>query len=329
METPEGYYASEHEIVWLHILLSWGYSLRGEKEKSYVETKIASNLLSTNWSDEGRFDDSFLRIIIATLWLMNDSWDEAKVDFRVAYELDKSQKWILRLLELESPPKDFILVLGGVGPEPEWHPNFKLNPLRGIRGMKFTYVSRKSNLTLSDSSHKEIQMFITPDSKNWYTRHQVRDNEIQDLIQDSRYGQQILASTLKATGRSALGIAGGVVVGTLGTALGIGIAYLGVEAQSTELIAFGIAFIPMSIVFGYEIASEQVIESIHDAKEDLDTSEYYRFVRFLPDYAWVGFSDSLNSPIKIKKKDRTIFEISKTNQNKNVFIFHYSDVMDK
>ncbi len=29
LETPEGYYASEHEIIWLHMLLSWGYSLRG------------------------------------------------------------------------------------------------------------------------------------------------------------------------------------------------------------------------------------------------------------------------------------------------------------
>lgn len=186
IETSEGYYASEHEIVWLHILLSWGYSLRGEKEKAYVETKIASNLLSTNWSDEGRFDDPLLRIIISTLWLMNGNWYEAKVDLRIAYELDKTQKWILKLLELENPPKDFILILGGVGPEPEWDPNFKLNPLRGIRGMKFQYLSKRSSLTLSDSSKKEIPMILTPDSKNWYLRHQIRDNEIQDLIQDSK-----------------------------------------------------------------------------------------------------------------------------------------------
>ena len=36
VETPEGYYASEHEIIWLHMLLSWGYSLRGEYEKAYA-----------------------------------------------------------------------------------------------------------------------------------------------------------------------------------------------------------------------------------------------------------------------------------------------------
>ncbi|MCX7999010.1 MAG: hypothetical protein N3A69_08695, partial [Leptospiraceae bacterium] len=230
--------------------MSWGYSLRGEKEKAYVETKIASNLLSTNWSDEGRFDDPLLRIIISTLWLMNGNWDEAKVDLRVAYELDKTQKWILKLLELENPPKDFILVLGGVGPEPEWDPNFKLNPLRGIRGMKFQYLSKRSSLTLSDSSKKEIPMILTPDSKNWYLRHQIRDNEIQDLIQDSKYGQQIVASTLKATGRSALGILGGVLVATGGTALGAGIAYLGAEVRSFEIVAFGLVLIPASIVYG-------------------------------------------------------------------------------
>ena len=328
METPEGYYASEHEIIWLHILLSWGYFLKGEKDKSYVEAKIASNLLSTNWSNEGRFDDPLLRIIIATLWMMNDSWEEAKVDFRVAYNLDKSQKWILKLLELEKPPKDFILVLGGIGPEPEWDPNLKLNPLRGIRGMKFSYMSRRSNLTLGDNT-KEIPMTLTPDSKNWYLRHQIRDNEIQDLIQDSKYGQKMLASALKATGRSAVGIVGGVMIATLGSALGAGIAYLGIETQSTEILVLGISVIPMSIVYGYEIASEQLSESIQDATEELDISEYYRYVRYLPDYAWVGFSDSLDSPIKIKKKDKVISQIPKQDLNKNnIFILHYSDVVD-
>ena len=39
LETPEGYYASEHEIIWMHMLLSWGYSLREEYEKAYIEAK--------------------------------------------------------------------------------------------------------------------------------------------------------------------------------------------------------------------------------------------------------------------------------------------------
>ena len=39
LETPEGYYASEHEVIWLHMLLSWGYSMQGKYDKAYVEAK--------------------------------------------------------------------------------------------------------------------------------------------------------------------------------------------------------------------------------------------------------------------------------------------------
>jgi hypothetical protein len=77
LETPEGYYASEHEIIWLHMLLSWGYSLRGEYEKAYVEAKVSSDLLSNNWSNEGRFDDPLLRVILGGLWTLCGHWDSS------------------------------------------------------------------------------------------------------------------------------------------------------------------------------------------------------------------------------------------------------------
>ncbi|MCB1176881.1 MAG: hypothetical protein KDK36_04805, partial [Leptospiraceae bacterium] len=39
LETPEGYYASEHEIIWMHILLGWGFAIQGEYEKTCVEAR--------------------------------------------------------------------------------------------------------------------------------------------------------------------------------------------------------------------------------------------------------------------------------------------------
>ena len=44
------------------------------------------------------------------------------------------------------------------------------------------------------------------------------------------------------------------------------------------------------IAKGYSIAEDAISESILLQKKDLDKSNEYRFVRFLPDYAWIGYS---------------------------------------
>lgn len=330
LETPEGYYASEHEIIWLHLLLSWGYSLRGDFEKGYVEARIASNLLSNNWSAEGRFDDPLLRIILASVWTMCGHWEEAQVDFRVAYRLDPSLKWAEKLADSSEPPKEFVLILGGTGPEPKWDPNASFNPIRGIRSLKFESQSVRSKLVLKDSSGKSIDLHLTPDSKKWYERHQIRDNEINDLIQDSKYGQLILATALKETGRSILGITAGVVVAVGGIGLGGGLAYLGVEGKSEELVAFGVAVAVAGVVKGYEIAAESVSESIKQTEENLDISEEYRFVRFLPDYAWVGYSNSgLSKPVRIEKKGEAVLQLNEPVGTKIISIQYYPDIEGK
>src|SRR5512141_2210865 len=53
VQTPEDYYASEHEVIWLHFLLSWGYSLQGKYEDACVEAREAGSLLSLPWSPSG------------------------------------------------------------------------------------------------------------------------------------------------------------------------------------------------------------------------------------------------------------------------------------
>jgi len=168
LETPEGYYASEHEIIWLHLLLSWGYSMRNEREKAYVEAKICANLLSNEWSDEGRFDDPFIRILLAAMWTMCGEWEEAQVDFRAAYKLDKSMQWANTLGDMKKAPDKLIIILGGPGPVPEWDPDLKSNPIRGYREIKFHPRGIKSNLVLKDKNNYNINLYLTPDSSYWY-----------------------------------------------------------------------------------------------------------------------------------------------------------------
>ena len=70
LQTPEDYYASEHEVIWLHLLLSWGYALQGKNDNACVEARQASSLLSLPWSPAGHFDDPTLRLFLAGLWTM-------------------------------------------------------------------------------------------------------------------------------------------------------------------------------------------------------------------------------------------------------------------
>ncbi len=331
VETPEGYYASEHEIIWLHMLLSWGYSLRGEYDKAYVEAKVSSDLLSNNWSAEGRFDDPLLRIILGGLWTLCGHWEEAQVDFRVAHQLDPKLTWALRLSELSEAPKDFVLVLGGTGPEPEWNPELELNPLRGFRSLDFKTNSAKSRLTVMDANGRIQEMQITPDSSNWYKRHLIRDNEIQDLIKDSIYGQTIALTAVKEGGRSVLGVTAGVLVGIGGTAIGAGLIYIDVKGGgSGKLAAVGIAVMIAGIKKGYEIGEEAIDESIRNTKKSLDISNEYRFVRFLPEYAWVIYSlQKLKAPLKIVNQNKTLSEIPQTKNAVIVSIDYMPDTEKK
>lgn len=314
LETPEGYYASEHEIIWMHMLLSWGYSLKGDYDKAYVEAKKSSNLLSNHWSEEGRFDDPLLRIIQAGLWTLCGHWEEAQVDYRVAYSLDPSLKWVAELAELSEAPTDFILVLGGTGPEPVWDPSVNLNLIRGARSLSFQSPSFKSSLVLKDSSGKTLEMKRTPDSSKWYKRHLVRDNEIHDLILDSKYGQSVLVTTIAEGGRSVLAIAGGITVGTVSVAAGGGLIYLAVKCNCNDLSAalasLGVVVMVGGVKWGYEIIESSFEKSAENIKDTVDISEDYRYVRFLPEYAWVAYStQKFNYPLKINGTNNNNLEI--------------------
>ncbi|MFH0974248.1 MAG: ankyrin repeat domain-containing protein [Spirochaetota bacterium] len=288
METPEGYYASEHEIIWLHLLLSWGYSMRGERDKAFIEAKICAFLLSSEWSDEGRFDDPFMRVLLAAMWAMCGEWEKAQIDFRAAHKLDKSMQWAKAFGDMEQAPDKLVIILGGPGPEPEWHPDVKSNPVRGSRGIRFRPQGIKSSLVLKDKNNYNINLYITPDSSHWYKRHFIRDNEIQDLIQDTKYAEKVAGSTMKNTGHFALNVAGGLLIAAGGITLGAGVMLIGLYIESGELALLGLVPMIGGPVWGYNYIRKSYNNRRSDFKEEADPSDNYRFVRFLPEYAWVG-----------------------------------------
>ena len=307
IETPEGYYASEHEIIWMHLLLSWGYSMRGDTENARVEAKICSDLIGRDWSEEGRFDDPLIRIILAAMWTMCGEWEEARVDFRAANRLDPSIKWAGTIADTDMPPENLIIILGGTGQEPEWAPSLEANPFRGFRGIKFNTQGVRSALVMKDADGKTSQLEITPDSSNWYRRHFIRDNEIQDIIQDSTYAQKAAASALKGTAVTLAGITTGILIASGGIALGGAIIVLGVYAESGELAALGLLPIIGGCTYGYNVGKKTYKHSVRESKRDLDVSRTYRFVRFLPEYAWVGWlNGNLKEPVTVCKKGKPL-----------------------
>jgi len=324
LETPSGYYASEHEVIWMHLLLSWGYSLRKNYDKAYVEAKKSSVLLSNKWSREGRFDDSFLRIMLASVWYMAGYWNEAQVDFKQAYRLNKKLKWALELANLNKPPKDFTLILGGISPEVSWNPSVNINLIRGIRNIQFTNRGRESSLFMKTSNHsqkfKKQKMYITSNSLKWYQRHFERDNAISDIIRDSQYTQKMLSTAIKGTTIIAGGILLGVTVATGGVGLGGGLIFLGLQGSgSGELIGLGVVVAGGGITWGYNIGKNSVKEAEYTMKEDLNVATTYRFVRFLPEYAWVYWGKS--NKIDFQKKKKNLFRF--INKDNNSVDVHY------
>ncbi len=307
VETPEGYYASEHEIIWMHMLLSWGYSLRGEPDRATIEAKKAALLLEGK-SRQGHFDDPLLRTILGVLWAMCGRWEDARVDFRVAARLDPSMKWAAQLASMDAPPAHLALILTGLGPEPHWDPKLQLNPLRGWRDLRFDLPRDDRRFTVTDAKGRRLPVFVTPDASPWYTRHLVRDHEIHNLIADSRYGQLALFSTAKAGAKSVLGVVLGTTIVILSIAAGGAVIYVAIEAGSGELAVVGAAIAMAGSTWGIELAGDIIDSSHRVSRQELDLSGRYRFVRFLPDRARVVFGAGLR-PLRLTEgKQRTDLE---------------------
>ncbi|MCR4302708.1 MAG: hypothetical protein NUV63_00580 [Gallionella sp.] len=298
VQTPEDYYASEHEVIWLHFMLSWGYSLQGKYAEACVEARIAGSLLSLPWSPAGHFDDPAMRLFLAGLWAMCGEWHEAQVDLRAAWSLDNSLAWAKKLAERNEPPPHLFLVLGGPGPEPVWNPGLTVNPLRSERQVSFRLQGRKSPLSIADQRGVAIKTHLSPDAGKWYERHLARESELHEMILDSAYGGKMAISGALAGTGIAVTSGIGLAVGIGGTALGAAVIHFGNSADAVNL---GLIIAAASIEQGIKISRQGYRESTGRLKQELDPAPGYRFVRYLPEYLWMGWSDQdIAYPVELR-----------------------------
>jgi len=328
VETPEGYYASEHEIIWMHFLLSWGYSLRNDFSSARVEVNRSAVLLSNKFSEEGRFDDAFMRVICGVLWSMCGEWDDARTDFRRALILNPSMKWIKELISMEEPPKNLTLILGGIGYQPYWNPKGDAF-LRGYRDVDFKAMGNKSRLTLSIPENVNLNLFITPDAAGWYARHKTRNNEISDTIDDVKYAEKFGVSSTKMTSEVLFGAAGGFLIFALFGALGVGVIALGLYANSAELAGVGVGSIIYGGYSGTGFATRHYKEAASTYRKEMNPSDKYRFVRFLPEYSWLGWSKkNITTPLKVNSGNNSYNIYNSTvisNKGVNTIIGYFPD----
>jgi hypothetical protein len=298
VQTPEDYYASEHEVIWLHFLLSWGYSLQGKYEDACVEARISGSLLTLPWSPVGHFDDPAMRLFLAGLWTMCGEWHEAQVDLRAAWFMDNRLTWARELAEHDQPPAHLFIALGGPGPEPVWDPELKINPLRSERQVSFRLRGRKSPLSMTDQNGVAIESHLSPDAGPWYERHLARESELHEMILDSAYGNKMAVHGALAGTEIAVTSSMGLAVGIGGTALGAAIMYYGNSADAVNL---GLVVAAASIEQGIKISRQGYDRSTTRLKQELDPSPSYRFVRYLPEYLWMGWSDqAITYPVAMR-----------------------------
>ena len=328
LQTPEDYYASEHEVIWLHFLLSWGYSLQGKYTDACVEARVAGSLLSLPWSPSGHFDDPAMRLILAGLWTMCGEWEEARVDLRAAWFLDNSLVWARDLAEREQPPAQLFMIFGGPGPEVTWDSGLSANPLRSGRQVRFVLRGKKSTLSITESNGVSVQSHISPDAGPWYERHLARESELHELILDSAYGGKAAVSGTVAGGRIAATTSLGLAVGLGGTALGAAIIYYG---GNGDALYYGLALAGISIQKGMQIFRDGYEESTNRLKQELDPSTTYRFVRYLPEYLWMGWSDQPpDFPVELRTPEKRISVSHPTISGETtVVVTHFPDVVTR
>jgi hypothetical protein len=268
-----------------------------------------------------------MRLMLASLWAMCGDWREAQVDLRAAWFLDNSLAWAGELAERDKPPANIFLVLGGPGPEPKWNPEMTVNPLRSERQVNFKMRGRKSSLTIADQRGAIVEAHLSPDAGKWYGRHLARENELHELIMDSTYGGKAAARGVLAGTKIAATTSVGVLLGIGGTALGAAVIYYG--HGSGDAVKLGAAIAAVSIGKGAEISRKGYEESSAALKQELDPSTSYRFVRYLPEYLWLGWSDRpIAYPVKLRtSQSTTVIQDPGVRNGVRLSVAHVPDVM--
>jgi hypothetical protein len=162
----------------------------------------------------------------------------------------------------------------------------------------------KGPLSITDQRGIIIKPYLSPDAGKWYERHLARDSELHEMIQDSVYGQKMAVSGAMAGGWIAATSGVGLAVGAGGTALGAAVIYFGHSADAVNL---GLIIAAAGIEQGIQISRQGYTDSTRRLEQDLDPTPGFRFVRYLPEYLWMGWSDQdMTYPVQLRTPSANI-----------------------
>lgn len=289
-ETEDGYVPGEHEVVIHHLVTAQILAEQQNWDPARVELKKATESLQRRGIKDTDFDDAALRLWMGTIWTLLGEWDDARVDYRRAAQLNPKLTVAATLAEQPRPPPALKLILTGAGPEVRWQKN-ALAP---------TFIAEQPDT--KDEA-------FTASTQAWYDRHLLRNNVAHDFLMTSNYMTQSLQIQ---AGKRAVQAGGYLAAGTIATmgivgggALIVGAIYLAIQSgssQAGEFMAY-LAIIGAGVIeWTWKEAGKftrQVDEQTSlNEQRGLQNLRTYRFVRFLPNT--IGLQPYQTVPVPLR-----------------------------
>ncbi|MEZ4741811.1 MAG: hypothetical protein R3B45_05085 [Bdellovibrionota bacterium] len=311
---------------------------KNQYSSARVEVQRAARYLQTQYGAGRRFDDPSLRLWLASLWAVLGDWNNARIDLKVAFQLDNTQKWIKDLIKLEKPPKHIYLGMLGAGADIKWHAKSDVNAIRGLKNLEFFSKSSPSQIKLSMGENTKKVIKVIP-TERWYYRHQDRNQVIKDVIDNSVYSGQAAGVAVGAGTLYTTGIIAGIGVFGLGLGAGSAVAWHLIQAATSSDGVYGALLLGAGITYGGYKAGTAIYEEGKDSSYELlehglGQANNYRYVRFLPEYIFMDYTDkaSEDTPLliveKVDRKIEPFLTVSSKDNATQVHYFHHSGKKD-
>lgn len=323
MEADDHYFPGEHEVIFAHIINAYSFAVTGDAKGARVEIKRASRYLQGHFNERaGDFDDPALRVMIGSLWAYLGEWNEARIDFKHASRMLPDNLSLKHLATRTSPPKNLILALSGVGHQAQWIPKSSPGVISGLKHIDFVPEEDPTSITVifnEGEQRKDISEMIA--TTPWYERHQERNQAIKDILENSQYffdasGGSIVGGTIASTS---------IILGASVVALGVlGAYYASTVSYSGELAATSLGlglYGCMSIADSGFHASKKVLD------QTVNPTQYYRFVRFLPEHVYFDYNNKETHDFQISRlnnyfRPKYILSTAKPDRGSNIIFFY-------
>lgn len=301
-ELDEYYVPGEHEIIMFHLLTGLAFAQKNMPAQVRVEAKRAAYYLPGPFINKSDFDSPSIRMLLAALWLSCGEWQQARANLLKASKLSKAYAWAGRLARRKIAPKNFVLILKGVGPEVVWQPEREDSGRWGL-----TFVTEEKGAPLKVVSSKKSLTAYAGATDTWYVRHFERDTIPRTALDEVKHTTNVVIGSAGAVAITAVALVGAAVIVAGALVVSVGLVALAGESDSPELVGLALKFSGSMMMASFALADESTVAGSAKAVEiyddHADESENYRFVRFLPSYIYASASDGeLINPRLHKRK---------------------------